>query len=91
MAQYISTIGGYKMFLDSCKYMHCLPNIYCLNSSDKQFGVLCKQFQNNSVLNAFCLLFYCTPLSQKKNNRYSCVRIYKYLIFRSMLKEEISN
>lgn len=52
------------MFLDSCKYMHYLPNIYCLKSSDKYFGVvLCDQFQNNSALNAFCLLFYCTLLS----------------------------
>lgn len=63
MAQYISTVEATKMFLDPCKYMHYLPNIYCLKSSDKYFGVLCDQFQNNSALNAFCLLFYCTLLS----------------------------
>ena len=54
---------------------------YCLKSSDKCFGVLYDQFQNNSALNAFCSLFYCIS---RQNVRCLCVRICKYFIHCSL-------
>lgn len=50
------------MFLDSCNYMHCLPNIYCLKYSDKSFGYCVTNFR---IILSFVVLLYIAKLKGK--------------------------